>query len=155
MGAPAIDPAAGCLPAIDSPGLFSQGFALVSAGAFALAAQLLLPSPSLRSFLADQDLSSCNDFVGAPKGRLPLSPVGTGDCKDHVFALLFSVDGGGCGGWAAAGCSCRYCQDLLWRSRYFPHKRRLSVTAPFCVAHPSFFFYKTSHPTTWSGSAIV
>ena len=81
MGAPALDPAAGCLPAADSPGLSSGRFFSRFRGSNCSRCPAPAALSSLRNFLADQGLPSCNDLVRAPKGRLPLSPVGTGVCR--------------------------------------------------------------------------
>ena len=83
MGAPALDQKAGCLLAAVFPGFFQLEFLSL------LREHLLSPhGPAALSFLRElARLPLCNDLVGAPKGRLPLSPV-DGRLQDCAFVRL-------------------------------------------------------------------
>ena len=81
-GSPSRRPGDGCLPvAVASPGSSSGRFCSRLRGS--ICSRRLVPAALsfLQGLSADQGLPSCNDLVRAPKGQLPLSPVGTGDCR--------------------------------------------------------------------------
>ena len=80
MGAPALDPAAGCLPAAVFPGFFQREF-LSLAGAFALAARPrcpLLPS------------GACSPALVQRPCRGPQGPAAPLPCGDGQLPRLFS-----------------------------------------------------------------
>ena len=132
MGAPALDPAAGCLPAAVSPGFFQREIFSCFAGAIALAAWFPLPSPSPRSF-PQTKVSPCATTSSGPLRAGCPSPLwGRATAGPRVCGTAL-VDGGGGGGWAAAGYPRRRCQDLRWHRKC--HSRKFKLV----LAHPRVF----------------
>ena len=147
MGAPALDPAAGCLPAAVSPGfLFAGRSCSCFAGAIALAAWFPLPSPSPKSFPQTKVRPRATTSSG-PKGRLPLSPVGTGDCRTAGLRDCSCrrrrrrwLGGGGLLPSSLPGFAIGTADFLAQRRMSatavcWPKARR-SLRRPFCAAHP-------------------
>ena len=150
MGAPALDPAAGCLPAADLPWLFTEFLSL---------REHLLSPPGSRcpllpsgGWFADSDPVLVRRLVAASKGRLPLSPVGSGDRKGPRVCADCSPRRRRLRRLGGGGLLPSHCQDLRWHRRYLLHSTSIGrplvgqvrPSPGFC--HPWFFCIKPLIP---------
>ena len=158
MGAPALDPAAGCLPAAVSPGFCQREILLLFCGSNC--SRRLVPAAlSFPQELPADTVRPRATTSSGPQGPAAPLPCGDGRLQDREFAgLLLSTEAAAVAGRrrAAPVVIARIClstADIFYTvshgcdGRLLAEGRR-SLRRQFCVLIPRFFSIKP-HPTTW------